>query len=385
MSAPTPTLEYYHPADHKDYLFMKLPNFLFDDPSCQKLSSKAKLLYGKLLDTMRQEKAQKTDRENRVYILFSVKMTCDFLNCSESTAKRVRKELKDCFGKDTGLVKFDSHGQGNPDYVYIMHYNTSDADVQNGLYQDSTCEDQNEPSGSVKNEPSRSVKNELSREIIHELPRELKSDPYFKENSKESFKKDNIYHLSFTNPDPVKTDNQHFSFSHASLAKDPTQDRYTKALEDFKTQIGYEQLLCYAPDKTTLIDDMIEVMAQEYVSYSEGTIINGRHYSRAAIKDCLKSIDLPTTKYVLDCLGRSNTKVLNIRRYILASLLNAPASFVTQKAYDEQMEKNIFLRQDTGFTYTKTVSKKTYEPYHSRNYTDEEIHALELKKLGITG
>ena len=385
MSTPTPTLEYYHPADHKDYLFMKLPNFLFDDPSCQKLSNKAKLLYGKLLDTMRQEKAPKTDSENRVYILFSVKMTCDFLNCSESTAKRIRKELKDCFGKDTGLVKFDSHGQGNPDYVYIMHYNTSDADVQNGLYQDSTCEDQNEPSGSVKNEPSRSVKNELSREIIHELPRELKSDPYFKENSKESFKKDNIYHLSFTNPDPVKTDDQHFPFSPVLAVKGSSPDLYATVLEDFKIQIGYEQLLCYASDKTTLIDDMVGVMAQEYISFSEETNINGRHYSRSAIRDCLKSIDLPTAKYVLDCLGRNNTKVLNIQRYILATLLNAPASFKAQKAYEDQVKQKKFLSHDTGPIYVKPTIKRSYEPYQGRSYTDEEIHAFELKKLGITG
>ena len=153
----TPTLEYYYPADHKKYMFMKLPNFLFDDPFCQKLSNNAKLLYGKLLDTMRQEKDPKIDNENRVYILFSVKMTCNFLNCSESTAKRVRKELKDCFGKDIGLVKFDSHGQGNPDYVYIMHYTTSDADTKKESAPDSTNENQNELSKSVKNEPSREV------------------------------------------------------------------------------------------------------------------------------------------------------------------------------------------------------------------------------------
>ena len=356
MSAPTPTLEYYHPADHKDYLFMKLPNFLFDDPSCQKLSSKAKLLYGKLLDTMRQEKAPKTDSENRVYILFSVKMTCDFLNCSESTAKRIRKELKDCFGKDTGLVKFDSHGQGNPDYVYIMHYNTSDVDAQNSLYQDSTSEAQNEPSGCVKNEPSR--------EIIHEPPREIKSDLYIKENNKESFKKDNIYHLSFTNPDPGKTDDyQHFPFSTVLTVKESSPDLYATALEDFKTQIGYEQLLCYASDKTALIDDMVGVMTQEYVSCSEGTIINGRHYNRAAIRDSLKSIDFPTAKYVLDCLGRNNTKVLNIQRYILATLLNAPASFKAQKAYEDQVKQNRFLSHDTGSIYVKPTIKRSYEPY----------------------
>ena len=386
MSAPTPTLEYYYPADHKDFLFMKLPNFLFDDPSCQKLSSKAKLLYGKLLDTMRQEKALKTDSENRVYILFSVKMTCDFLNCSESTAKRVRKELKDCFGKDTGLVKFDSHGQGNPDYVYIMHYNTSDADAQNGLYQDSASENQNEPSGSVKNEPSRSVKNELSREIIHEPPRELKSDPYIKENNKESFKKDNIYHLSFTNPTPEKIDDdQHFSFSPISATKVPIQNQYAATLEDFKIQIDYDQLICYASYKTTIIDDMTQVMAQEYVSCSEETIINGRHYNRTAIRDCLKSIDFPTAKYVLDCLGRNNTKILNIQRYILATLLNAPVSFNAQKAYEDQVKQNTFLSHNTGSSYFKPNGKRTYEPYHGRSYSDDEIHALELKKLGITG
>ena len=375
---PPYKLDYYYPNQKFDFLFTQIPDFLFKDPFCKKISSNAKLLYSKLLrETRLAEKNKQIDDQNRLYIDFSLSKTCEFLNCSEATAKRVRKELRNCLGDGLGLVQFVSHGQGRNDYIYVLNYVT-------------VPDNNTAPSFSSSNtkaiiEPSREVKNEPSREIIHEPPRELKSDPYIKENNKESFKKDNIYHLSFTNPDPVKTDDQHFPFSPILAVKGSSPDLYATALEDFKIQIGYEQLLCYASDKTTLIDDMVGVMAQEYISFSEETNINGRHYSRSAIRDCLKSIDLPTAKYVLDCLGRNNTKVLNIQRYILATLLNAPASFKAQKAYEDQVKQKKFLSHDTGPIYVKPTIKRSYEPYQGRSYTDEEIHAFELKKLGITG
>ena len=376
---PPYKLDYYYPNQKFNFLFTQIPDFLFKDPFCKKISSNAKLLYGKLLrETRLAEKNKQIDDQNRLYIDFSLSKTCEFLNCSEATAKRVRKELRDCFGEKNGLVQYVSHGQGKSDYIYVMNYIPESVTP--------IITDKTTPIASTTHDPSREVKNEPSREIIHEPPRELKSDPYIKENNKESFKKDNIYHLSFTNSAPGKTDDdQRLPFSPVSVAKTTTPDRYATALEDFKTQIDYEQLLCYASDKTTLIDDMIEVIAQEYVSSSAETIINGRHYSRTAIMDCLKSIDLPTAKYALDCLGRSNTKVINIQRYILATLLNAPASFKAQKAYEDQVRQNRFLSPDTGPIYVKPTIKRSYEPYQGRSYTDEEIHAFELKKLGITG
>ena len=364
------SLSYSYPGDKDTFIYMKIPKFFQTDSRFKNLSVNAIYLYASMRDKASYASTiNQVDENGRVYIDYSLEETCKLLRCGSTTAKKIRKELRDCFGENNGLIRFVPRGQGKNDYVYVLNY-----------LQETALET---PDSKICS--SRETHFEPSRETHSNLSRETDFATYYKTN-KENNNKNNIYHLSFTNQSLRKTDDdQHFSFSPVSAAMDSTPDRYTTALDDFKTQIGYKQLLCYASDKTTLIDDMIGVMAQEYVSCSGGTIINGRHYSRAAIKDCLKSIDLPTAKYVLDCLGRNNTKVLNIRRYILASLLNAPASFVTQKAYDEQMEKNIFLRQDTGFTYTKTVSKKTYEPYHSRNYTDEEIHALELKKLGITG
>ena len=372
-------LDYFHPDDKYNFLFTQVPDFLFEDPVCRELSNNAKLLYSKLLRETRQAwKKGSIDSEGYLYVDFSLSQTCKFLNCSESTAKRVRKELRDCFGNGIGLVKFVSHGQGRPDHVYVMNYISGNKnDIPSEL-------SNSNPNPTI--DPSREVKNELSRSIKNELPREIKSDPYIIKNNKESFSKNNIYHLSITNPNPKKIDDdQHFPSSPVSMAKDSYPDRYTIALEDFKNQIGYEQLLCYASGMSTLIDDMTQVMAQEYVSCSEDTIINGRHYSRSAIKDCLKSIDLETAKYVLDCLCRNNTKIVNIQRYILATLLNAPASFKAQKAYEDQVKQNRFLSHDTGPVYVKPTVKRPYEPYQGRSYTDEEIHAFELKKLRIPG
>ena len=46
-------LEYYHPDDKNTSLFIKIPNFIFNNPTCSRLSCNAKLLYGAFLDEMR--------------------------------------------------------------------------------------------------------------------------------------------------------------------------------------------------------------------------------------------------------------------------------------------------------------------------------------------
>lgn len=369
------TLSYFFPGETTSIHFMKTPKFFQQNPRFSNISINAIYLYSAMLDKLCFAATQQVDAEGRIYIDFSLEETCKLLKCSKTTAKKVRKELRDCFGENNGLVEFVSHGQGRNDYVYVKNYHTITSS-ESTLFQSAR-----EP----EIEPSREPLFEPSCESVFDLSRESKSIPNNKTN-KETVKKDNIYHLSFTNQSPRKIDDdQHDILPATPVGNHSTSDKYTTALEAFKAQIGFDQLLCYAPDKTVLIGDLANVMAQEFVSSSEETIINGRHYSRADICDCLRSIDFPTARYVLDCLGRNNTKVVNIQRYILAALLNAPASFKAQKAYDDQIKQNKFLSHETEQSYSKPNTKHTYEPYHGRNYSDEDIHALELKKLGITG
>ena len=129
-----------------------------------------------------------------------------------------------------------------------------------------------EPSKELKYDPSRESKNEPSREVIHEPPRETKSDPYIIENNKERDKRNNIYHLSSPAPNPglIDEDGQLLYFFHKSVnnEKHTGSDPYTEALKRIRNQIGYEQLLCYKPNKAAYIKTMIDIMASEQISDS---------------------------------------------------------------------------------------------------------------------
>ena len=170
-------LDYYHPDDKYSFLFTQVPDFLFEDPACRELSNNAKLLYSKLLRETRQAaKKGNIDTDGHLYIDFSLSQTCNFLNCSEATAKRVRKELRDCFGDGIGLVKYVSHGQGRPDYVYVINYIPL---TDSGIPSESS---QSNPKPII--DPSREVKDEPSEELRSNLSRELKSDPYINDSKK---------------------------------------------------------------------------------------------------------------------------------------------------------------------------------------------------------
>ena len=373
-------LDYYHPDDKYSFLFTQVPDFLFEDPACRELSNNAKLLYSKLLRETRQAaKKGNIDTDGHLYIDFSLSQTCKFLNCSEATAKRIRKELRDCFGDGIGLVKFVSHGQGRPDYVYVMNYIPA---TGNGI----SSEVFNSNTKTII-DPAREVKNEPSGELKTNLSRELKSDPYYNINDKESLKRDNIYHLSFTATAPQKDndDEQRDSFSNEHLVRKTNQKPYSVVLDEVKTQISFDQLLTSMPDKAELITSIAEVMAQEFISNSPGLSIKGCTYQRVEVNSRLRSIDMPMVKYVLSCLSSSKSKVNYIRRYILATLLNAPAAYEAQKAYDKLAEYNISAEHSINHNSAKPNTKHAYQPYIGRNYSDDEIRALELKKLGITG
>ena len=373
-------LDYYHPDDKYSFLFTQVPDFLFEDPACRDLSNNAKLLYSKLLRETRQAtKKGNIDTDGHLYIDFSLSQTCNFLNCSEATAKRVRKELRDCFGDGIGLVKYVSHGQGRPDYVYVMNYIPA---TGNGI----SSEVFNSNTKTII-DPAREVKNEPSGELKTNLSRELKSDPYNKINDKESLKRDNIYHLSFTTTTHPKDDDdeQRNSFSTERFVRKTNQKPYSVVLDEVKTQIGFNQLLTSMPDKAELITSIAEIMAQEFISNSPGLSIKGCTYQRAEVNSRLRSIDMPIVKYILSCLSSSKSKVNYIQRYILATLLNAPAAYEAQKAYGRLAEQNISAEHSNNHNSAKPNTKHAYQPYIGRNYTDDEIRALELKKLGITG
>ena len=385
-------LSYPYPEAENSFQFIKFPKFLLKDDRLKNLSLEAKFLYSSMLDKQAYAASKnQVDTEGRVYIDYSVEYTCELLQCSKTTAKKIRKELKDCFGEDNGLVRFVSRGQGKNDYVYVMNYHP------------------------VEDNSSREPHFEPSKEQLFSPSRESESAPYYNTN-KETIFKDKIHNPSIIHTTTqeeneeeqkksflsknIDKDSQNLSETKTpSITKQPTnvsekspiniivsQKAYSEALNAIKNQIAFDQLLIDFPEKKNVLDLIIEIMARELISKDPGLTVNGYSYTRTTIQERLKMINAPIVRYVLDCLQKSTTKVINMRRYLLVTLLNAPAAFDAQNMLGSMHDKNCNVYNPaTGSSLPSNPSrKKSYEPYIGRHYSEDEIRELELKKLGIS-
>jgi hypothetical protein len=89
---------------------------MFSDPELRKLSAEAKLLYGLLLDRMGLSiKNEWLDKENHVYIYYTVDEIKDALGCGNKKAGALLAELDD--KKGIGLITRVRQGLGRPDRI----------------------------------------------------------------------------------------------------------------------------------------------------------------------------------------------------------------------------------------------------------------------------
>ena len=98
--------------------FIKLPNFLFEEPFFQRLSSEAKLLYAIIL--RRAELSRKNnwaDDDGRVFIYHPTVETTEVLHCGREKAMDTIRELT-----YVGLVDSKRQGQGKPNKIYPKFY-----------------------------------------------------------------------------------------------------------------------------------------------------------------------------------------------------------------------------------------------------------------------
>ena len=86
--------DYYYGSEAEQFTFIRLPKILFSDEKFKQLSSDAKILYGYMLDRMSLSvKNQWIDKENRVYIIFTLENVMEVFSCSERKASYLMKEL----------------------------------------------------------------------------------------------------------------------------------------------------------------------------------------------------------------------------------------------------------------------------------------------------
>ena len=271
------TLSYFYGKEADQYSFYKIPKLLFTDEHFKKVSVEAKVLYGLMLDRMSLSvKNQWLDGEGRAYIYYSLEDIMDALGCSNKKAITIMKELDAEAG--IGLIEKKRQGQGKPTMIYVKQFVIRDV---------------------------QECKNYTSEEKTT-IP-EVKKIHTNKNNI-------NNTELSNTESNLILSENDGMGSE---------VEAYTELI---KENLEWDLFREYYPYEQELLDGIFDLILETVLCKSESIVIASNRYPTEVVKSKFLKLNSSHIEYVIDCFKANTTKVHNIKKYLLATLFNAPTT-----------------------------------------------------------
>lgn len=341
---------YYYGTQADQYNFIKVPKQLINDEAFADLSVNAKMLYGLLLDRMNLSmKNGWFDEENRVFIIYQITDIMNDLNMARATTVKYLKELV-----DFGLVEKKKRGLGLPNILYVKSFvierdYSQDKDKINDIIRsDSTAKPVN--TQKFNNCTSRSSKNEIQG--IQDL-----NCKEFNNYTSEGLE-NRLQEVQSLNPNNTKLNNNDLSnnkilsnhIADESVEANSGEDNYADEeqylkltekicdrmrkekseyelyMEFVKKHIEYDCLIDRHPYDKEQINGIVEIIAETAVSNNDYIVIASNKFPKEVVKSKLLKLTFTHIEYVLECLSKNATDVKNYKKYLLASLFNAPST-----------------------------------------------------------
>ena len=294
------TLSYFYGKEADQYSFYKIPKLLFTDEHFKKVSVEAKVLYGLMLDRMSLSvKNQWLDGEGRAYIYYSLEDIMDALGCSNKKAITIMKELDAEAG--IGLIEKKRQGQGKPTMIYVKQFVIRDVqECKNYTSEEKLTIPE------VKKLHVLECKNDTSRsEEITCL--EVKKIHTNKNNI-------NNTELSNTESNLILSENDGMGSE---------VEAYTELI---KENLEWDLFREYYPYEQELLDGIFDLILETVLCKSESIVIASNRYPTEIVKSKFLKLNSSHIEYVIDCFKANTTKVHNIKKYLLATLFNAPTT-----------------------------------------------------------
>ena len=93
---------------------------------------------------------------------------------------------------------------------------------------------------------------------------------------------------------------------------------------EVREQISYDDLV--EPHNRAQMDEIVEIMVETLASRREHISVSGEEHPAWLVQERLRKINGHHIEYIFDCLNKNRTKIHNIRKYLLATLFNAPVT-----------------------------------------------------------
>ena len=339
--------DYYYGIEADQFSFYRVPRLLIKDERFKGLSSDAKLLYGLMLDRMSLSmKNGWLDEENRAYIIYTVDAIMEDLGCAKATCVKIMKELDS--EKGIGLIEKKRRGLGKPDIIYVKNFATMSAEqevkepentgksteVQKLNFKKSNIDTSRSSEvelQEVQNLNRQKYKKQTSRGSESELAEVHKADPIYTNYNQTN---QSYTDISYTNPI-----NQ--SGSEDNPDRTDVMDDVNAYIELIKENIEYEHHMKYDDwQNKALYEELFEVIC-EVVCVKRTTIrIAGEDYPYELVKSKFLKLNSGHLEYVIGCMHDTNTKITNIKAYMVTALYNAPSTM--NHYYQQEVQHDMY-------------------------------------------
>ena len=332
----TLNLNYFYGSESEQFAFYRIPRVLMTEPYFKKLSCDAKILYGLMLDRMSLSmKNEWIDKENRVYIFFTLEDVQENLNCGHTKGVKILAELDKNSG--IGLIERVKQGQGKPTRIYVKNFILPvDNPVENFE------NDDNGSQGFTKSEVQTSV-NEKSR--LHENGSADFQNTYTNQTYRNQTDFNHIEHQSIYPPAHAQSA-QPFPLEKINMLT--MIESYKKIIRE---NIDYEILI----DRydVTDIDEYVRIMLDAICSPKKTVRVDCAEYPAEVVKSRLLKLESSHIEYVLFRMSKNTTKVWNIKNYILTALYNSYTTmnnfYKAEVNHDLYGEKNTYFDKNTFY------------------------------------
>ena len=277
--------DYFYGAESEQFSFYRIPKVLFTEERFKAISAEAKVLYGLLLDRMSlSAKNGWQDKENRVYIIFTIEDIMEAMGCADQKAGKLLYELE----SKCGLIERKRQGLGKPNLIYVKNFVTpSESRFLNR---------ENHDSGEVKitdQEPLKSRSNNTENNNTERSDTDSFPFTSFREDHGRETKRNDVNH----------------------------RERYREILSE---NISYEILLQDYPLDRDILTEILELMVDTVCTTRSTVRISGDDKPAEVVKSQFLKLDSEHIRFVMDGLKDNTTRIRNMRQYLLATLYNAP-------------------------------------------------------------
>lgn len=277
--------DYFYGAESEQFSFYRIPKVLFTEERFKNISAEAKVLYGLLLDRMSlSAKNGWQDKENRVYIIFTIEDIMEAMGCADQKAGKLLHELE----SKCRLIERKRQGLGKPNLIYVKNFVTpSESRFLNR---------ENHDSGEVKNTDQEPLKSRSNN-------------------------------TEYNNTDISDTDSFPFtSFreDHVRETKRSDANQREQYREILSGNISYEILLQDYPLDRDILTEILELMVDTVCTTRSTVRISGDDKPAEVVKSQFLKLDSEHIRFVMDGLKDNTTRIRNMRQYLLATLYNAP-------------------------------------------------------------